>query len=185
MAKFTGWKRRYSYLNDYKKGMDGKYVYYGRHYIFKGDSRELTRYKWILGITDVLLAALFVIGGLTDAGAIWNTWYVVAPFALEVICIFLLIWKSVTLITEKVLVKEYIYKKTVPWFRPLLCILTAVCLLSVIAAVVCMLSLPDRVKQTGCILYIVIKVLTAAVAVISLRLQQKNGWELDPSEEME
>ena len=107
MAKFTGWKKRYSYLDDYKKGIDGKYVYYGRHYIFCGDSRELRIYKWTLGITDILLTALFVIGGLMDGGAIWRAWYVVIPFALEVVALFMLIWKSFSLLLEKIPVKAY------------------------------------------------------------------------------
>jgi len=185
MAKFTGWKKRYSYLDDYKKGIDGKYVYYGRHYIFCGDSRELRIYKWTLGITDILLTALFVIGGLMDGGAIWRAWYVVIPFALEVVALFLLIWKSISLILEKVPIKAYMYKRTVPWFRPLAWILIAICLLSLIATLVCMLVHPGEIKTQGCILYMVIKFLSAAAAWAFLWRIGKSRWELDPSEEME
>ena len=184
MAKFTGWKRRYSYLDDYKKGIDGKYVYYGRHYVFCGDSRELKTYKWSLGITDILLAALFVIGGLLEAGAIWRTWYVIVPYAIEALTMFILIWKTVSLIMEKVPVKAYMYKRTVPWFKPLDWILVIICLLSLIATPVCMLVRPDEVKTQGCIIYMVIKFLSAAAAWIFLRRIGKSRWELDPSEEM-
>ena len=97
MAKYKGWKKRYSYLDDYKKGMDGKYVYYGRHYIYQGDL-PINQYKWMLGITDILLTVLYVVGGVQDAGIIWSKWYVVVPYAAEVLALFLLIWKSISLI---------------------------------------------------------------------------------------
>ena len=90
MAKFKGWKNRYSYLDDYKKGIDGKYVYYGRHYVYQGEL-PLNRYKWMLGGVDLFLAALYIAGGFQDAGILWSRWYVVVPYALEVVAVFLLI----------------------------------------------------------------------------------------------
>ena len=44
--------------------------------------------------------------------------------------VFLMIWKTLSLITEKVPLKEYVYRKTVPWFRPLGYVLTVICLIS-------------------------------------------------------
>ena len=184
MAKFTGWKKRYSYLDDYKKGMDGKYVYYGRHYVLKEGSPSFTGYKWILGIMDFLLTALFVAGGLIDAGAIWRTWYVVAPYMMEVLALFFLVWRSFKLLFEKMPVKEYIYKKSVPWLTPLNIILAIVCLLSAVAALICLLTLPEEVKLSGCIVYIVIKLVSAALSLISIWLRKSYVWEPDPSEEM-
>ena len=185
MAKFTGWKKRYSYLDDYKKGMDGKYVYYGRHYVLKeGSGSGYAAYKWILGVMDILLAALFVIGGFLDAGAIWRTWYVVVPFAMETVLIFLLIWRSFKLIFEKMPVKEYIFKKSVPWLTPLNIIHAAVCLISAVCSLICLLLLPEEVKLTGCVLYIVVKLAAGALSVISILLRKPYVWEPDPSEEM-
>lgn len=185
MAKYKGWKKRYSYLDDYKPGMDGKYVYYGRHYIFEGTNNELRRYKLILGLADILFTALFIIGGCIDAGVIWNTWYVIVPFAAEVVAIFLLIWKTLTMIVEKVPIKAYLYKKSVPWFRPLLIILMITDILSLCMTALCMLLNPESIKVSGCIIYMVIKLLTALAAWILTGILKKNNWELDPSEEME
>lgn len=182
MAKYKGWKNRYSYLDDYKKGMDGKYVYYGRHYIYQGEL-PLRSYKWMLGITDILLTALYIIGGLQNAGVLWSRWYVVLPFAAEVVAIFLLIWKSLSLMFEKVPVKAYIYKKTVPWFRPLGLIQAVLSGLSVIGTVVCMAANPQEVRITGCIIYLVIKVLMGVIGVLFANRIRQYPWELDPSEE--
>lgn len=185
MAKYQGWKKRYSYLDDYKKGLDGKYVYYGRHHVFQGTDQQLRRYKWILGLTCLLSAVLFVLGGLMDAGAIWSSWYVMIPFALEVLAIFLLIWKTVTLLFEKHPVKSYIYRKTVLWFKPLGWIIMIVALLSICMAALCMILNPETVKTTGCILYMVLQLAMAALAFVFLRLTGGYTWEEDPSEETE
>ena len=182
MAKYKGWKKRYSYLDDYRKGLDGKYVYYGRHYIYQGDL-PIRSYKWMLGIIDILLPVLYVVGGLQDAGVIWNRWYVILPYAVEALVIFLLIWKCLTLIFEKVPVKAYMYKKSVPWFRPLGFILAVVCALSIIGTVICMLTNSQEVHVTGCIIYLVTKVLMGGIAVFFADRIRKYSWELDPSEE--
>ena len=184
MAKYKGWKKRYSYLDDYKKGMNGEYVYYGRHYIYQGDL-PIRKYKWLLGITDILLAVLYIVAGLQDAGVIWNRWYVVLPYAAHVVVVFLLIWKCLTLIFEKVPVKAYMYKKSVPWFRPLGLILAVICALLIIGTVICMAVDPEQVRMTGCIIFLVIMVLMGVIGVLFADRVRKYPWELDPSEEGE
>ena len=185
MAKYQGWKKRYSYLNDYKKGMDGKYVYYGRHYIVDGGSPACKRIKLILGITDILLVVLFVISGLLDAGRIWNTWYVVIPFAVQVVMIFLLAWKSLSLIMEKYPVKEYIYKRSVPWFKPCTIILAVTCLVSICMTGLCMILETEWIKSAGCIIYMVINLVMAAVCFASVKMTGSYAWEPDPSENVD
>ena len=184
MAKFKGWKNRYSYLDDYKKGIDGKYVYYGRHYVYQGEL-PLNRYKWMLGGVDLFLAALYIAGGFQDAGILWSRWYVVVPYALEVVAVFLLIWKTLSLIMEKAPVKAYIYKRTVPWFRPLGIILAVLTAFSVIGTVVCILLHPEEVRVTGCVIYLVTKVLMGCTGVLFANQVRKYEWIPDPSEEME
>lgn len=184
MAKFSGWKKRYSYLDDYKKGMDGKYVYYGKHYAFRGTDAQLKWYKGMLGITSFLAISLFVISGLMDAGALWSCWYVIIPFALEILAIFVLAWKAVTLLFEKNPVKSYIYKRTVPWFKPMGIILMVIALISIAASVICMLLNPETVKMTGCIVYMVLKLAQAVLAFVFVRMIGKYQWDEDPSEEV-
>ena len=176
MAKFKykGWKRRYSYLDDYKQGTDGKYVYYGRHYIYQGEL-PVKKYKWMLGITDILLAVLYILGGFQNAGLIWSRWYVVVPYAAELVAIFLLVWKTLSLILEKVPVKAYIYKKTVPWFRPLGLILAIVCAFSIIGIVICMAVYPQYIHMTGCIIYLVTKVLMGGIGFFFARCSISNN----------
>ena len=67
MAKFQGWKKRYAYLDDYKPGIDGKYVYYGRHQILKGGRTDWKNYRWLMGTASAVLLALLVITGFIGA----------------------------------------------------------------------------------------------------------------------
>ena len=182
MAKYTGWKKRYSYLNNYKKGMDGKYVYYGRHYVYQGDL-PIRQYKGLLGIMDILLAGLFIVGGFLDAGIIWNTWYVLIPYALEAVAVFLMLWKTLSLVLEKVPLKDYIYKRTVPWFRPLGLVLAVLNGLSLVGTGICMLVYPDQILMTGCVIYLITKALMGCAAVLFTGRISKYSWAPDPSEE--
>ncbi|MCF0228858.1 MAG: hypothetical protein HUJ76_04085 [Parasporobacterium sp.] len=183
--KYSGWKKRYAYLDNYKQGMDGKYVYYGRHYILKGDISQLKKLRLMSILTITVLVAMFIAGGCMDAGAIWGKWYVIIPYALELIFIFLLGWKTLSLITEKYPVKEYVYKKTVPWWSFFAITTVVFCGISVCTTIICMLSVPDFVKIPGCIIYIITKLISAAACLVFNAQQKKIEWELDPSEEPE
>lgn len=185
MARFTGWKKRYSYLDDYRKGMDGKYVYYGKHYIFCAGADALRTYKWLLGLADLLVIGLFIVSGLMDAGAIWSTWYTVVPYALEAVCVFIFAWKTISMLLEKVPLKAYIYKKTVPWFRPVCLILAVIALISLCGALICMLVKSAYVKTAGCIIYMVLQLVLAAGCAVFAGVLKKYNWEPDPSEEPE
>ena len=184
MAKFTGWKKRYSYLDDYKKGLDGKYVYYGRHHILQGGTPKLRNYQWILGLTGALALALFIAGGFLNTGILWSVWYVVLPYALEAVCIFLFLWKAVTLLLEKYPVKSYIYKKTVPWFSPVAWILCVIEGISLIASGICMGVHTELTNLVPAVVYMILKLLTAALCLVFLRMQKGFVWEEDPSEEL-
>ena len=184
MSKYTGWKKRYSYLDDYKKGVDGQYVYYGRHYIYKGSGFSLKQYKCMLGLLDLLLAALFIAGGFQNGGVIWSTWYVVVPYAVEAVVIFLMLWKTLSVVIEKVPLKAHIYQKTVPWFRPLSFILAVIALISLLGTVLCLILRPDEIRLTGCIIYIAIKAVTACTGILFAGRINTSDWEPDPDEEL-
>ena len=183
MGKYSGWKKRWSYLDDYKKGMNGQYVYYGTYCNFVGTGAEFRKYKAILGVSDLILLVLFILGGLMDAGRIWNTWYVVIPFALEAVSIFLLLWKTLTLITERAPIKTYIYKKSVPWFKPVAWAIGITAGISLIMTFVCMMINSEYVKVNGCIFYMLIKALMIACVIVYLKIISRYKFNPDTAEE--
>lgn len=185
--KYSGRKKRYAYLDDYKKGVDGKYVYYGRHCIVKDNNINIKNYKLTAGIADILLAALFILGGLMDAGIIWSTWYVLIPYMLNAIMIFLFVWKNVSFMTEKYPIKEYMYKKTVMWFKPTLILNIIFEIISVIGTAVCMVvySGTEYIRMTGCYMYLGTVVVSGIICVLAVKRLCIYKWILDPSEELE
>ena len=185
MAKYKGWKNRYSYLDDYKPGLDGKYVYYGRHYVLEGGRERWRSLQWLMGGTSALVLALLIVTGILDAGAYWSMWYTNLTYMFKVIAAFLIIWKSLALITEKYPVKQYIYKKTVPWYKPCACLIAVTGALSAVAAFICILSKPEGMILSGCILEVVLNLVTAACGVILFIMLKRYLWEPDPTEEVQ
>ena len=185
MAKFQGWKKRYSYLDDYKPGIDGKYVYYGRHYVLKSGKGDWKNYRLLISGAAVIVLALLVVSGLIEAGTYWRQWYVNLTYALKVIAAFLIIWKCFTLVTEKYPVKEYLYKKSVPWYKPSSVSVAATGLVSAIAAAVCLAAPAEGTIVSGCIIELVLNLLTCAAGIVMFKLVGKYEWEPDPSEEIE
>ena len=185
MAKFQGWKKRYAYLDDYKPGIDGKYVYYGRHQILKGGRTDWKNYRWLMGTASAVLLALLVITGFIEAGAYWRQWYTNLTYALKAIAAFLVIWKTLTLITEKYPVKQYLYAKSVPWYRPCAVITIITGVLAAAAALVCIIINPEGTLISGCVIETVLNLLTAAAGVVMYIMLGKYEWEEDPSEEVQ
>ena len=183
MAKFKGWKNRYSYLEDYRQGLDGKYVYYGRHYILQTGKAGWKSFRLLMGTASVLILTLLIITGIIEAGAYWRLWYVNLAYALKVIAAFLIIWKSFALITEKYPVKKYIYKKSVPWYRPCAMIEAITGGLCAIAAIVCILAGTKDIILSGCIIEIILNLVTGACGFVLFRMLERYSWDLDPSEE--
>lgn len=185
MAKFKGWKSRYAYLDDYKPGIDGKYVYYGRHYVLKRGREDWKNYRWLTGSACILILVLLIITGFIEAGAYWRMWYTNLSYALKVIAAFLIIWKTLTLITEKYPVKKYIYKKTVPWYKPLAVIAAFTGFASAVAALVVIISGPEGMILSGCILELVLNLFTGAAGTVLYLMLSRYLWEPDPTEEPE
>jgi len=185
MARFQGWKKRYSYLDDYKPGMDGKYVYYGRHYILEGGTDAWKKYRLMLFISSALLMALFVVSGVIEAGVFWSLWYTNLPFALKAIASFLFVWKAIALAIEKYPVKKHIYQKSVPWLKPCAVIVAAISVVYAVTTVICILTNREGILLSGCIIEIVLNLAAAAAGVILFKMFDRFKWDMDPSEEME
>ena len=187
MAKvqYKGWKNRYAYLDDYKPGIDGKYVYYGKHFVLEGGTQSWKSYRLLLFSAAGIFLALLIITGLLEAGTYWRQWYTNLSYAFKVVSTFLILWKSVALAAEKYPVKAHVYKKSVPWYKPCAVISVITGGLSAIAAVICILAVHEGLIMSGCILEIVLNLITAAAGVELYRLLDKYVWMNDPSEEEE
>ena len=169
--------KRFDYLNDFVKNDSGTYVYNGSLYRLQGDKKDRSRVNIILKLTCLLSLAFFIVSGCIDAGALWSAWYVVLLFGLEAISIFVMIWKSISFLFEKEPLKEYIYKKTVPWFRPCAFTLALVSLLSVIMTLIYLAVHGSGDRLTECIVYMLLKLFEGAVGAGFFILFKKYIWK--------
>jgi hypothetical protein len=94
-----GW----DYLNEYKQAADGQYVYTGNLYVLhdSGNVRKKIGVLWALSVAAVIGS------GLINAGGMNNSFYVIIPYIIEVICAFALSWHVIRLIFTKGDFKEY------------------------------------------------------------------------------
>ena len=168
-------KKRRSYLDNYQRGMNGEFYYTGQFMRFEGTAEErgvVTRF--LIGLC-IALAALFIGSGLVDGGKLWNTFYVLIPFALEAVFLAIMIYKIIRFAWQKEPVKEYVYKQTVPAFMGMA---IAAAIAAVVEAIACVvyIMIAEEVVLRACIIFIVIKVVSAALLVIFRFWFKKFRW---------
>ena len=164
-----GW----DYLNEYKQTADGQYVYTGNLYVLHdaGNVRRKIGVLWALTV-------LAVIGsGLINAGGMNNSFYVIIPYIIEVICAFAMSWHVIRLIFTKGDFKEYYYNKIVngvPASSFILCISAAA---GFIASVVFDILHSFDGKMLLCILYLISKLVCISFGVLIYRFYKTVEWE--------
>ena len=118
-------KKRWSYVNDFRRTASGEYIYIGPTYCFQGEShiRKQGILRW--GILAVGMAVCAVLGGFILAPGTANCAYVLIPYVLAFISACSVLWGFVRLAAGKDPLRSYVYEATVKQF-PLRTILTAV-----------------------------------------------------------
>ncbi len=166
--------RKWKFLDNFKLGPDGKYVFTGDTFSLKGDWKK----QYLkLSLMNVALALCVIGSGLINAAGMNNTFYVIIPYVVEVICLFVLLWNSVRIVYAGQVVRSYIYQ---PGF-------SRVCEGAVAIAVFSLLALIGSViftalhgfegKTLQCIFYWVLKLITVLFGVTLNRFAVKLEWE--------
>ncbi|MBQ7688476.1 MAG: hypothetical protein IJT27_04585 [Clostridia bacterium] len=96
---------RRAYLKEYKRSVDGGYVYTGERYAPAGDGKRSIFSLCVM--TAVLLAAV-LIGGCVNVTGMRNTFYVILPYIGEAAALFALCWQLVRLVSGGKNVKAYV-----------------------------------------------------------------------------
>ena len=107
-------KGRRAYLSDFQKSISGEYIYTGAVYAYSdvsGKTRQQTMAGlWLAGGVTFIAAA---IQGCIPAGGMLNCFYVLLPFAAELICACSAIWALVRLSSGHDPIREYVFIATV------------------------------------------------------------------------
>jgi len=166
--------RKYKFLSDFKKGPDGKYVYTGAVYSLTSDYKKA---NLIISVFGILIALCVIGSGFVNAGGMNNSFYVIVPYVLEVICLFVVAWNTVRIVYAGKKVRAYIYEPAhdrIPDGAVALSVFSAAALTG--SAVFTVLHGFEG-KMLLCIVFWLLKVLTVCLGIAFYRCFKKLEWE--------
>ena len=106
-------KGRKAYLNDFKQNKDGKYVYTGNRYAYRGQGISLESILFKLWLFGVCAAAVCVAGGFIPAAGVNHCPYVLLPYMAGLLFSISVCWGVGRLTAGGARLREYVYQATV------------------------------------------------------------------------
>ncbi len=185
MAEEKKKKRRRSYLSDFERGRDGRYVYRGKLHAFQEETERGPRsrkkemaYLWVL---TVLLAAAVVTAGCIPVSAMLNCAYVLLPYAATLLAAASVLWLMCRLTAGGDPLRDYVYRATVRQVRPR-GILTVVFALCTILGEVIFLAMRGAAGNGGwSAAFLLCLCLAAAAGFLWRRRLESLCWEEVPN----
>ena len=168
-------KLRRSYLNDYQPGMNGEYYYTGRYMGLEGTLAQRSDLNKKMLILSIIAAAVFICSGILDGGTLWNTFYVLIPFAAEAVCLGIMIYKIVRFTRQQEPLKEYIYKQTVPVIKGLNTAAAVCAAVELIACIVYMI-INKEIVIAACVVFLAAKAINIALMIVLKLYLKKFKW---------
>ncbi|MBO4583530.1 MAG: hypothetical protein J5756_00520 [Clostridia bacterium] len=103
---------RRAYLEDIHRTADGRYIYTGQCYVYNEEAN--TRGSVLLRLWLLVLPAIAasVLGGCFNTPFLRDTWYVIAPFAFELVCTGSILWAVGRITANGRILREYVRKQT-------------------------------------------------------------------------
>ena len=166
--------RKYKFLDNFRPGADGRYVYTGDTYTLKGDRKKS---YLIMSLLCAAIALLTVGSGFINAAGMNNTFYVIIPYVGEIICMFVILWNSTRIIYAGQNVRAYIYEPCVPRVYSGALALSVFSLIALIGSVVFTVLHGFEGKTLQCIIYWVLKLVTVPFGIALNRFVRKLEWE--------
>ena len=166
--------RKYKFLDNFRLGADGKYIYTGDVYSFKGDYK---RAYLIMSAMCVALALAVIGSGLINAAGMNNSFYVIIPYVLEVICLFAVLWSSSRVIYAGQKVRAYIYEPGIPRIISGAFALSLFSVCSLIGSAVFTVLHGFESKTSKCIIFWALELVTVPLGIALSRFVKKLEWE--------
>ncbi|MBE6835041.1 MAG: hypothetical protein E7515_02175 [Ruminococcaceae bacterium] len=165
--------RKWKFLENFKLGPEGSYVYTGETYSLKADYKKAYLIFVVFGVS----LALCVIGsGLINAAGMNNTFYVIIPYIAEVISLFVILWSNIKLVYAGEKVRAYVYEPTrhrIPEGTLALAVFSAA---SLLGSIVFTALHGFEGKMLLCIVFWLLKVLTVLLSLAFNRFFKKKEW---------
>lgn len=110
--KHKRWNRA-AKASQFTRGAGGEMIYVGRHYSFQGDERSYRQGMRQRMALAAVMAVAHLAGGMMPVPALYNTWYVIAPFMLTFFAVVSLVWAVCRMVYWGNPLREYVYDATV------------------------------------------------------------------------
>jgi hypothetical protein len=166
--------RKYKFLDSFRPGADGKYVYTGDTFALKGNYKSA---YLKMSLMCIALALCTVGSGFINAAGMNNTFYVIIPYAGEIICLFVILWNSTRIIYAGQNVRAYIYEPCVPRIYSGALALSVFSLVAFVGSVVFTVLHGFEGKTLHCIFYWFLKLITVPFGIALNRFVKKLEWE--------
>lgn len=170
---------RKEYLNDFQKGMNGQYYYTGSFVTYDAKRGQWNRDILLLWLSCAVPAIfLIVVGCLPNSGLIGEP-FALVPYALELIPLFVVIWKMVRMTYAGIKMRTYIFNsvvKQVPVFAVIAAVIAAVGIIGMVIA------LAFRSFSGGIhvvIMYIISQIILIGGGVLIRAVSKKMPWKND------
>lgn len=164
-------KKRNAYLDDFQKTASGEYIYNGKNLEFNGDESSFKSIKLKMYILTIVGICLSLISGILPVPGAVSEWYIILPYALEIILLGMGLYKEVRLFKNGLKVREYIYEKTFKEFKGIFYTALIGSALSLIGETI--YAILNRFTFLVYV-YILCKILCIIISYINISITKKN-----------
>ena len=164
-------KKRNAYLDNFQKTASGEYIYSGNILEFNGDENAFKSFKLKMCVLTIVGFILSLLSGILPVPGAINTWYIILPYALEIIMMGMGIYKELRLFRNGIKVREYIYDKTFKEFKSIFYVAIVGSTLSLIGEIVYWIlnSFTFLVY-----VYILCKIICIIISYINISITKRN-----------
>ena len=167
---------RKEYLNDFQKDSSGKYVYSGEYRTYEGDADSWRRNMIISWACCVIPAVLLiVIGCIRGSGLIGNI-LITLPYALELIVLFVIIWKMVRLTYGGMELRKYVHDSTVIHIPVYAGVAAALAVIALAGIIISLIIGTFMGNTAGLVIYILTQAGLAAGSLVMNRVIKAMKW---------
>ncbi len=167
---------RKEYLNDFQKDTSGKYVYSGEHRTYEAGTDQWRRTMTILWICLAVPAVLLIVIGCISGSGLAGNILIILPYALELIALFIVIWKMVRLTYGGMTLRKYVHESTVLHIPVYASVAAAIAALALAGIIISLIMGTFSGSTAGMIIYFAAQAALAAGSLIVVRLVKNMKW---------
>lgn len=169
-----------SYLNDFHLNLAGEYIYEGAYYTCRTSGAELKKLRlrlWALAVLAVLAA---LAGGFLPAPGMQNCFYVLLPYAGELISAVSVLWALAKLGADWQRVREYTYERSVTVLPQRTALVLVFSATGFVGECVFLFLSGNRGHLPAAILFCLLKIAVFLSALTIHRVIRRTAWDKIP-----